>query len=409
MSFPLKDPTPDFSEMIRVLKGESKPQRVHFVEEFVDPEIVDYITQNIFHIDLPPLGENIVGMGNVAHFRKKIRKFLETGKFSLLDGELDKLRIKRDISFYFRMGFDYLPDLVPYRVITSLVVAKAQQKGSIAPGARQGKDGDAFGLPRNVRNYQEESVSLVRSWQDFNNIPWGTLVSEAIETDSYFEFMQENLPQGMKIPIVGSTFDPGVIGVFFGYEDFCTFLYEKPDLVKAVIDGYGQMQYELYKRIIPLECVGFLWHADDLGFKQQTLVSPEFIRENIIPWYKKFADLAHDNGKLAWFHSCGNVYDLMENFIIDVGFDAKHSFEDEILPVTRFQELYGKRIATLGGVDVDKLCRLQEQDLRAYCRNILDQCMSKGRYAFGTGNSVANYIPIGNYLAMMEEGYSYLR
>ena len=91
----------------------------------------------------------------------------------------------------------------------------------------------------------------------------------------------------------------------------------------------------------------------------------------------------------------------------DIGIDAKQSFEDSILPITSFMDTYGDRIAGLGGVDMDKLCRLDEPALRAYCRSILDHCMPKGRYAYGTGNTVANYVPIDNYLIMMDEGYRY--
>ena len=66
--------------------------------------------------------------------------------------------------------------------------------------------------------------------------------------------------------------------------------------------------------------------------------------------------------------------------------------------------LYGKWIALLGGADVDILCRLTEDDLRAHVREILCACMPGGGYALGTGNSMANYVPVRNYLAMLDEG-----
>ena len=51
---------------------------------------------------------------------------------------------------------------------------------------------------------------------------------------------------------------------------------------------------------------------------------------------------------------------------------------------------------------MDKLGRMEEADLRAYVRDILDKCMP-GRFALGSGNTVANYIPVRNYLAMVDE------
>ena len=58
-------------------------------------------------------------------------------------------------------------------------------------------------------------------------------------------------------------------------------------------------------------------------------------------------------------------------------------------------------------MDVDKLARLPEPDLRAYVRRVLDACQPSGRYALGSGNSICNYIPVRNYLAMLDEGLKY--
>jgi len=37
-------------------------------------------------------------------------------------------------------------------------------------------------------------------------------------------------------------------------------------------------------------------------------------------------------------------------------------------------------------------------------RRTLAVCQPGGGYCLGTGNSVANYIPLDNYLAMLDEG-----
>lgn len=97
----------------------------------------------------------------------------------------------------------------------------------------------------------------------------------------------------------------------------------------------------------------------------------------------------------------------MEDLIEDVKIDGKHSFEDEIMSVTEFHRKYSDKIAALGGVDVNVLATYGEDELREYIRNILASCMSKGRYALGSGNSVTNYILVKNYLTMVEEGLNW--
>ena len=107
---------------------------------------------------------------------------------------------------------------------------------------------------------------------------------------------------------------------------------------------------------------------------------------------------------MCWYHCCGNIYsgEVIED-LIDVGFDALHSYQDVILPVNDFKDRYGHRIATLGGADVDKLARLDEARVREYVRDILDHCMPGGRFAMGSANSVTRYIPMENYCAMLDE------
>jgi uroporphyrinogen decarboxylase len=94
----------------------------------------------------------------------------------------------------------------------------------------------------------------------------------------------------------------------------------------------------------------------------------------------------------------------MEDLIEDVGIDALHSYEDTIWTVVEAKEQYGDRIAVLGGIDVDFLCRATKDQVRQRTRDTLARCLPGGGYCLGTGNSVANYIPLDNYLAMLDEG-----
>ena len=90
---------------------------------------------------------------------------------------------------------------------------------------------------------------------------------------------------------------------------------------------------------------------------------------------------------------------------MDVCIDAKHSYEDSIIPVEEFYGRYGKRIAILGGLDVNLLAGADEYAVRSRVKEILDICVHEGRYASGSGNSIANYCKIENVLAIYDETY----
>ena len=93
----------------------------------------------------------------------------------------------------------------------------------------------------------------------------------------------------------------------------------------------------------------------------------------------------------------------MTDLIDNVRIDGKHSFEDAIMPVQDFQITYGDSIAVLGGLDLNILSGGTPAQVRAQTRLLLETCGARGRYALGAGNSVPSYVPVENYLTMLDE------
>jgi uroporphyrinogen decarboxylase len=159
--------------------------------------------------------------------------------------------------------------------------------------------------------------------------------------------------------------------------------------------------------ILQYDRVKVVWGSDDMGFKTGTLISPKDLREFVLPGHKLMAEMSHAAGRPYLLHACGNLTTIMPDLIEDVQIDARHSFEDTIETVVQAKERYGDRIALLGGIDVDFLCRADQTAIRRRVRETLDRCLPGGGYCLGSGNSVANYIPLDNYLAMVDEGRRY--
>jgi uroporphyrinogen decarboxylase len=189
-----------------------------------------------------------------------------------------------------------------------------------------------------------------------------------------------------------------------GYETLCYALYDQRDLVAAISQRLREIYEVIVRRILEFDRVKVIWGSDDLGFRTGTLISPDDLREFVLPGHKALAEMAHTAGRPYLFHSCGKLDQIMDDLLDDVRIDGLHSFEDTIRTVEDTKTNYGHRIAVLGGIDVDFLCRSTEQAIRHRVRKTLEACHPGGRYCLGTGNSVANYVPLDNYLAMLDEG-----
>ena len=250
------------------------------------------------------------------------------------------------------------------------------------------------------RAYSETAVGPIATWDDFERYPWPEV------TDEHFfphEHVCEHMPEGMGLLSchAGGIFEH--LSSLLGYETLCIALYEQPGLVAAVTERIGGLMERYYERLLELDRLIAVFPGDDMGFRSGTLISPGHLRQYTLPWHERFAAMAHEAGLPYFLHSCGNVEAIMPDLIERVGIDAKHSFEDAIVPIAEFQRRWGDRIGVMGGVDVDKLARLEPDALRRYVRGIIDDCSPGGRFVVGSGNSVPDYVPVENYLTMVDE------
>lgn len=215
------------------------------------------------------------------------------------------------------------------------------------------------------------------------------------------DILGKELPDGMKF--IG--FGPGgvlenLIGLV-GFDNLCFMLGDDPRLAQDVVDAIGSRLVRHYEIMARFDTVGAMISNDDWGFKTQTMLSPDDMRKYIIPWHRKIAQAIHASGRPAILHSCGNLDEVMDDIIDDIGYQAKHSYEDTIIPVEEAYEKWGRRIAILGGIDVDFICRNPPALVRVRSRKMLERASDRGGYALGSGNSIPEYVPQEGYLAMI--------
>ncbi len=277
--------------------------------------------------------------------------------------------------FYLSLGYDCIP---------------------LEIGLRFGK------INRKASEHQSEKGVCIQSMDDFEALAWP---DEDSPLDlSPFEIVGSVIPDHVKIVggVCGGPYENATMGLL-GVMGLSFALVDNPELVTAVFRKLGALYTNANHKLAAMDCIGATRQGDDLGFKTGTFMPPDMLREHVFPIYRAMAQEAHAQDKPFILHSCGQLAEIYED-LIDCGIDAKHSFEDQITPVWEFQSQYGKRITPLGGLDVDTVCRADEQSLRAYTRNVIGKCWGEGRYwALGTGNSLTDYIPLENYLVVIDE------
>ncbi len=258
------------------------------------------------------------------------------------------------------------------------------------------------GFERTPQGYVvHEHAGPIQTAEHLERYPW----PDAARIDSRpFAWAEEHLPEGMAgYDLAMQVFE--ACTWLMGYESLFLNMARQPGLVEALVERVGQAALAHVEFLCQFDRIGVIFGCDDMGHRTGPLVSPQWLRERILPWHRRAAAIAHAHGKLYFLHSCGNVEALLPDFVRDVGIDAKHSFEDTVLPVTEFHRLHHHEVATLGGIDLDFLCRSGETAIRRRVRETLDACMPLGGYVLGSGNSIASYCPVDSWLTMLDEGH----
>jgi uroporphyrinogen decarboxylase len=336
-------PEPDFNRLEKVFLRQGEPDRVPFFE------LLSNLETQVLH-----------ALGRFDHTRRSAPGSAD---------EENRL-IRQQIDYMYLLGYDYIT-LYP--------------KNFDFPRKEAPKAVTSYG----EREYHTADFHTISCRRDFDTYPWPD--PSALDY-SNFEQAAKILPEGMKIIASFSGVLENVMWLL-GYEGTSYLLYEDQQLIEDMFSAVGSRIVAYYDNVGSLDSVGALLLGDDMGFKTQTLLSPEVFRKYLFPWHRKIVQTAHRKGKPVILHACGNLGEVMED-IIACGWDARHSFEDVIEPVWEAKQKYGHRIAILGGFDMDKICRMSRREVRAHTRFLIEKCAPGGGWALGTGNSVADYVPV---------------
>ncbi len=245
----------------------------------------------------------------------------------------------------------------------------------------------------------------IQTRDDFNKYPFDEI--PAIFWNTYkphLDAIRAVLPPGMK------AYGGCGYGIFeasqdlVGFEPLCLMQYMDSDLFSDVFRKIGDLYVTLWSKMIADYSDIFVFYrmGDDLGYKTSTMLSPDTIRDYILPQYKRVIDLVHAADKKFLLHSCGCIFDVMED-IIGLGIDAKHSNEDQIAPFDKWIEMYNSRIGLFGGIDLNTLCLKKYDDVYLEVLEKGTEFRKKTRgYGIGSGNSIPEYVPADGFRAMVD-------
>ena len=180
-------------------------------------------------------------------------------------------------------------------------------------------------------------------------------------------------------------------------------LYDDPESIRRLMALFDQQLVEILERLADLP-VRYVEFPDNL---HALMTNPRLFMEYCLPYYQRYTEILHGQGKKAGSHTDGDVQPLL-GLLAESGLDVCESFSPAPLTACTFEEAWNAwRDGPIiwGGIPSPILeARTSESDFRDYVRRLLE--MVRGRpIILGVGDLVLgnNLIERVQYIAEQVE------
>lgn len=163
------------------------------------------------------------------------------------------------------------------------------------------------------------------------------------------EYVDRIYPVGFAGPgVFENTWQP------MGFVNFTRFIHRAPEFIQRVIAFHTDL-YLRHLEAVMQSGAEVVLVGDDLAQKTGPMMRPELIEELLGESYRQVAERVHAKGKKLVFHSCGNVYLLLDKFV-EWGFDGIITLEPTAgMDLAKVREQVGHRLVLIGNLDVSYL------------------------------------------------------
>lgn len=188
--------------------------------------------------------------------------------------------------------------------------------------------------------------------------------------------------------------------LILGLENMLALIYDDPLLVKDVLEKCTDFFIEAGKEVVRAGA-DVLLIPDDLGFKNGPFMSPEQLRDFVIPLLEKQIRALLPLGIPIVFHSDGKVEAILGD-IVRMGISGYHPVEREAgMDIGRLRKAYPK-LCLIGNVNNKTTLVLgSPDDVMAEAAECALAAGLKGRYVLASDHSIHHDVPTENVLAMV--------
>lgn len=287
--------------------------------------------------------------------------------------------LKDEVDFWHQTGYDYIPFELPIDFKLDKISTEDEKSGK-------------------ATTWLQEGYGPIQNWEDFENHPWPD--SHTIELD-FLDETAKLLPERMKTVIIGGGFLSRST-YLMGFESFCYNIVDQPELVASLFKKVGNIVLETMRRAVLKPKVGGIWITCDMAYTEGLLVSKKILKKHVFPWIEEAAGLCGEHRIPCIFHSDGKLWDIIDD-LVAAGINGLHPIEPKAMDIEEVKKRYRGKLCLLGNVDLDAvLTRGTPEIVANEVKRKISTLGQGGGYCLGSSNSIPDYVPVENYVAMVK-------
>jgi uroporphyrinogen decarboxylase len=206
--------------------------------------------------------------------------------------------------------------------------------------------------------------------------------------------------RGRRAVAVVATADFSASWNLCGMERLLTSFIDEPAFARRI--GEMVLAYHLaFARLAVREGADVVILSDDYAHKTGPLMSPAQFREFVLPLLSEAVRSARAAGARCVKHTDGDVRAILDD-IVGTGVDAVGPLEPAAgMDLGEVRCRYGMRVAVVGNLDVDLLCRGSVEEVRGATRTLVASVPGGSGHVLSSGNTVTSAVRPENFVAMV--------
>jgi len=148
--------------------------------------------------------------------------------------------------------------------------------------------------------------------------------------------------------------------------------------------------------------------GSDWGTQRGLIMSPECFRRMIKPGEKQEYDLIKKYGKKVFVHSCGEIFEIMDD-LIELGLDCLNPLQPECMDLSLIKSKYGSKLSFYGGISTQLTLPFGKPDeVRAESRKVIELMSESGGYITSPSQEIQIDVSYENLCALIETAKEYV-